>query len=132
MRILSRRDARAVKPLIIRQCGAISIRRSSIRDGYWVKEEAVATLSNGEHVAFFPEGRNSTCTRINYLSGAISRRRGFKRDRATDFDSMASCRRIEPRRRLYRRHYAGGFDRTDAVGQKLLIRSGISRDPLLR
>jgi 1-acyl-sn-glycerol-3-phosphate acyltransferase len=56
---------------IVRQFGAIFIRRGSIRDAYRVKSEAAATLSNGEHVAFFPEGTTSTGTRINYFYPAL-------------------------------------------------------------
>jgi 1-acyl-sn-glycerol-3-phosphate acyltransferase len=56
---------------IVRQFGAIFIRRGSIRDAYRVKCEAAATLSSGEHVAFFPEGTTSTGTRINYFYPAL-------------------------------------------------------------
>jgi len=56
---------------IVRQFGAIFIRRGSIRDAYRVKSEAAATLSNGEHVALFPEGTTSTGTRINYFYPAL-------------------------------------------------------------
>jgi len=56
---------------IVRQFGAIFIRRGSIRDAYRVKCEAAATLTGGEHVAFFPEGTTSTGTRINYFYPAL-------------------------------------------------------------
>lgn len=56
---------------IVRQFGAIFIRRGSIRDAYRVKCDAAATLSTGEHVAFFPEGTTSTGTRINYFYPAL-------------------------------------------------------------
>ena len=56
---------------IVRQFGAIFIRRGSIRDAYRVKCEAAATLLGGEHVTFFPEGTTSTGTRINYFYPAL-------------------------------------------------------------
>ena len=68
------KDEVATYPLfgtIVHQFGAIFIRRGSIRDAYRVKCEAAATLSNGEHVAFFPEGTTSTGTRINYFYPAL-------------------------------------------------------------
>ena len=56
---------------IARQFGAIFIRRGSIRDAYRVKRKAAETLTNGEHVAFFPEGTTSDGTRVNYFYPAL-------------------------------------------------------------
>jgi 1-acyl-sn-glycerol-3-phosphate acyltransferase len=56
---------------IVRQSGAIFIRRGCIRDAYRVKREAALTLSKGEHVAFFPEGTTSTGDRVNFFYPAL-------------------------------------------------------------
>jgi len=56
---------------VVRQFGAIFIRRGCIRDAYRVKSEAAATLSKREHVAFFPEGTTSSGDRINYFYPAL-------------------------------------------------------------
>jgi 1-acyl-sn-glycerol-3-phosphate acyltransferase len=57
--------------MIVRQFGAIFIHRGCIRDAYRVKSEAAASLLNGEHVAFFPEGTTSSGERINYFYPAL-------------------------------------------------------------
>lgn len=56
---------------IARQCGAIFIRRDSIRDAYRVKRKAAETLTNGEHVAFFPEGTTTNGTQLSYFYPAL-------------------------------------------------------------
>ena len=56
---------------VVRQFGAIFIRRGCIRDAYRVKSEAAKSLSNGERVAFFPEGTTSSGNRINYFYPAL-------------------------------------------------------------
>jgi 1-acyl-sn-glycerol-3-phosphate acyltransferase len=56
---------------VVRQFGAIFIRRGCIRDAYRVKSEAATTLSKGEHVGFFPEGTTSSGDRINYFYPAL-------------------------------------------------------------
>ena len=56
---------------VVRQFGAMFIRRGCIRDAYRVKSEAAATLSKREHVAFFPEGTTSSGDRINYFYPAL-------------------------------------------------------------
>ena len=56
---------------VVRQFGAIFIRRGCIRDAYRVKSEAAESLSNGQQVAFFPEGTTSSGDRINYFYPAL-------------------------------------------------------------
>jgi 1-acyl-sn-glycerol-3-phosphate acyltransferase len=56
---------------IVRQFGALFIRRGCIRDAYRVQHEAALTLSKGEHIAFFPEGTTSRGDRLNFFYPAL-------------------------------------------------------------
>ncbi len=56
---------------IVRQFGAIFIRRDSIRDAYRVKRKAAEHLAGGEHVAFFPEATTTNGARVDYFYPAL-------------------------------------------------------------
>ncbi|HVN64963.1 MAG TPA: lysophospholipid acyltransferase family protein [Candidatus Binataceae bacterium] len=56
---------------VVRQLGAIFIRRGNFRDAMRVRYELAATLRAGHQVAFFPEGTTTNGSSMNYFYPAL-------------------------------------------------------------